>query len=221
MTHSCRNRLRAAHSFGHATVECDLILDHLMSQSPSSGALIRTRHRRLRRVDRLRVAIAFERRTHSDAKGTDSPLSDGISDVAIAFERRTHSDCSTHPLPALGLMSQSPSSGALIRTVRAVQQRPQQPEARRRNRLRAAHSFGRHVLPCSDHECHVAIAFERRTHSDSGHGLHRVLPTVEKVAIAFERRTHSDWLLSYPLATTVVVCGSRNRLRAAHSFGLS
>jgi hypothetical protein len=63
-------------------------------------------------------------------------------------------------------VSQSPSSGALIRTASAT---PPRWSTLRRNRLRAAHSFGpssptsitaAEIVP-------VAIAFERRTHSDA------------------------------------------------------
>jgi hypothetical protein len=186
-----RNRRQVARSFGrdHRFINLNEIVT---SQSPSAGALVRTPRRHRQRAGlELRVAIAFERRTHSDWSSTaslsrtaagrnrlraahfirthDRPRacekrlivaiaferrthSDALSDrpptpinarVAIAFERRTHSDFATVvSLTLWSLRRNHPSSGALIRTDDNAA--PQGSAKLRRNRLRAAHSFG----PC-------------------------------------------------------------------------
>ncbi len=170
VSHARRNRLPAAHSFGQIVgIRED---DVWQSQSPSSGALIRTSYCLLRHSTvYLCVAIAFQRRTHSDA-----PTS-----------RRLKAN-------ARKLKSQSPSSGALIWTgclVVAVH-----------SGKRVAIAFHRrtHSDPARKHhasEVQVAIAFQRRTHSDvqpSGRNLGD-----RHVAIAFQRRTHSDSANCNPL----------------------
>src|SRR5216684_4250297 len=89
-----------------------------MSQSPSSGALVRTRGEKGRQSLNRRVAIAFERRTRSDLgqrpgfniDETDvvsqSPSSGALVRTSrVEFFRSTPTS-----------VSQSPSSGALVRT---------------------------------------------------------------------------------------------------------
>ncbi len=207
-----RNRLRAAHTFRRCPVHRQYLPRRVaiafegrthsdscscsgplvpflgLSQSPSSGALIRT----VWSADQPSgaedcVAIAFQRRTHSDwetRRARPIPLR-----VAIAFQRRTHSDLVVEAPKGIRGMSQSPSSGALIRTLPqrcrqvsgrdgvaiAFQRRTHSDAAMLfatlfvfcRNRLPAAHSFGpRLPYKPGKHECLVAIAFQRRTHSD-------------------------------------------------------
>ncbi len=61
------------------------------SQSPSSGALIRTQMSHTLTIHiRKDVAIAFQRRTHSDP--TRWVVAPTTRSVGIAFQRRTHSD---------------------------------------------------------------------------------------------------------------------------------
>ncbi len=121
----------------------------------------------------------------------------------------------------MSLWSQSPSSGALIRTRKreereraakdsrnrlraahsfgALVRTPFTPAPNRytegwlgRNRLRAAHSFGLSLAHTRPERAFfVAIAFERRIRSDTFFCV-VVNSTPSKVAIAFERRTRSD-----------------------------
>ncbi len=114
--------------------------------------------------------------------------------------------------------SQSPSSGAPIRTGSSSPKSSRTSKQKCRNRLRAAHSFGRERQQGHRHRrqfCRVAIAFERRTRSD----LTSTLLILEKL----ESQSPSSgalirtWLAPAS-ANVATVC--RNRLRAAHSFGL-
>ncbi len=190
-----------------------------MSQSPSSGALIRTDPRMptSSNLGTTFVAIAFERRTHSDGdlrsschhdgQLSQSPSSGALVRTQALFDwsvatiaNKSQSPSSgalvrTHPIASRAKVvfheSQSPSSGALVRTLtHGLNISP--PYCR--NRLRAAHSFGLQYLDTP-------------------------LPEGEFVAIAFERRTRSDpgFVYRHRRSEQRILC--RNRLRAAHSFG--
>ncbi len=217
-TASLRSRLRAAHTFG-----------------PESPDLL-GRHQ-------LEVSIAFERRANSDGQP-------GIDRTASPFFGQSQSPSSGAPsvhiykalsaIPGVVVKSQSPSSGALIRTVASsVSTRPA--SASCRNRLRAAHSFGLCLherpegVPACRSRLRAAHSFGPYTQTltltppisrnrlraaySFGHALRRKddRGPGSCVAIAFERRTYSD--AGQTCTSVPSIRQSRNRLRAAHSFG--
>ncbi len=168
---TCRNRLPAAHSFGLVVVTLALIPltvaiafqrrthsdakfvhphDRIgkKSQSPSSGALIRTPLPRPNRYLPLGppVAIAFQRRTHSDlpsCRWRCTPVMQGRNRLPAAHSFGLATPKKYAYEKPYG--SQSPSSGALIRTGKCPSPIWRTPRFFRRNRLPAAHSFGQAI----------------------------------------------------------------------------
>jgi hypothetical protein len=163
------NRLRALHSFGRSH---DLVNPatygtsrNRLRAAHSFGRLPDYQLPELRQEDgrRNRLRAAHSIRTClGEYDIRDGKRSQSPSSGALIRTGLSHDLCGSRPL-----LSQSPSSGALIRTV-------------------FEGPFG---TPCRG-----------------------------AVAIAFERRTHSDGLVFVSFVAGFMV--SRNRLRAAHSFGL-
>ena len=221
---SRRNRLSAAHGFGHFETLMSFLRAHLLSQSPFSGAWVRTRHRlargHLHRKSRQRVAIAFQRRMGSDSLVFRRHVFIMGIPVAIAFQRRMGSDkTTTSPwgITRSRCLSQSPFSGAWVRTTISIG-RYRRRKTWCRNRLSAAHGFGPVPTRRGVSRNKVAIAFQRRMGSDALPFGALVEVDMIAVAIAFQRRMGSDLggvFGDFALGPQI----SRNRLSAAHGFG--
>ena len=222
----CRNRLRAARSLG----------SELLHREDGRGRIAIAFERRTlsfgpdQREDEQAeadhdVAIAFARRTRSDLLSADSNaliLLSREDDAGFFFfacfapsrdlyeqrHKAAHSFASTD----------RPSSGALIRTGYGDLQCSQRCIWFCRNRLRSAHLIRtpsgqrRGSFPRGRHRNRLRAALFIRDPRRADVSKLRV----HRVAIAFERRAHLDASQSSMARRPP----RRNRLRAAHSFGL-